>query len=117
MKVGIDICEVKRFAEKSDKFFAGIFTENEINYAKNFSNLSEHFAGFFSAKEAIMKALGVGIDKIKPIFIEILHNENKKPYVILTGSAKSIFEKLEEKNIEISISQTKDLATAIAILW
>ncbi|MDD4815854.1 MAG: holo-ACP synthase [Clostridia bacterium] len=117
MKVGIDICEVKRFLGKPDKFFEGIFTKNEIEYAKSFSSSAEHFAGFFCVKEAVMKALGVGVEKIKPTQIEVLHNKNKKPYAVLIGSVKNIFEKMVEKNIEISISHTQETATAIAIFW
>lgn len=117
MKTGIDICEVKRFLGKNDKSLAGIFTENEIKYAKSFLSSAEHFAGFFCVKEAVMKAIGVGIDKINPLEIEVLHTEEKKPFVILTGKAKKHFDNLPEKNIEISISHTKEIATAIAVLW
>ena len=117
MKTGIDICEVDRFVNKERNFFAGVFTENEITYAESFVCPEEHYAGFFSAKEAIMKAIGLGVDKIRTIDIEILHDKNKKPYAILKGNAKNLFGEMEENKIEISISHTKKIATAIAIFW
>jgi len=117
MKIGVDICEVKRFKEKSIKFYEKIFKNDEILYAKKYKNYAEHFAGFFCAKEAIMKAIGVGIDKINVKDIEILHLKSGKAVVNLSGNAKKIFNSLNEKQIEISISHTKEFAVAFAIIY
>lgn len=117
MKIGIDLVEVSRFKNKDDSFFLNFFTKNEIEYCKNFKDFSaEHFAGFFSAKEAVMKALGLGIHSIHFFHIEIAHNKKNAPYVILHDKAKEIFTKKGFTNIEISISHTKKLAEAICYI-
>ena len=73
----------------------------------------ESYAGRFSAKEAVSKALGTGVRGFNLIDIEILNNALGKPEVILKGN-------LDEKNdkiiVEISISHCKEYATAIAVI-
>lgn len=117
MKVGIDIVEVERFENKSQAFYKKLFTKNEINYCKTFKNPAEHFAGFFAVKEAVMKTFGVGIEDISFRDIEVTHDEFRKPIALLFGTAKNFLDKKTENNIEISISHTKKIATAIAILF
>lgn len=117
MKIGNDICEVKRFSNKEKNFYKKIFTTQEILYAEKFKNYAEHFAGFFCAKESIMKALNSGIEKINMLDVEILHLESGKPFVKLTGTAKAFFDNMLEKNIEISISHTSDFAMAFALIY
>ena len=70
---------------------------------------------FKTAKEAVMKVLGAGIDKIPVRSIEVLHEDSGRPFVVLDGEAKKLFKKLKLKQIDISISHTSTLATAFAI--
>lgn len=112
--IGIDLTEVARIKKllKKDGFLQKILTEQEIEYVNQFKNKEEHIAGFFSAKEAVMKALE-DCKKIGFTQIEILHKQSGKPYVNLNGQAKQMFESLGKTQIEISISQTANFATAI----
>jgi phosphopantetheine--protein transferase-like protein len=117
MRVGTDIVEVERFANKNKTFYQKIFTEKEILYSKKYKSYAERFAGIFCTKEAIMKALSVGIYEINPLNIEVLHLKTGKAFVNLTGNAEKILAKLSESNIEISISHIKSVATAVAIIY
>lgn len=117
MKIGNDISEVERFVGKERTFYKKIFTTQEILYAEKFKNYAEHFAGFFCVKEAIMKALGVGIYELNMLDIEVQHLASGKAFVNLAGKAKEIFDNLSEKNIEISISHTKNFAIALAVFY
>jgi len=117
MRVGTDIVEVERFENKSITFYQKIFTKKEILYSKKYKSYAERFAGIFCTKEAVMKALGVGIYEINPLNIEVLHLKTGKAFVSLSGNAEKIFAKLNEKNIEISISHIKSVATAVAIIY
>ena len=110
--IGIDIIEIKRIKkllknhEKTEK----IFFESEINYCKKYKICEERFAGFFCAKEAVIKAFNVPKNStIKQV--EITH-EKGVPKVILHGKLKEEFEKKYRK-IEISISHSKKYAVAI----
>lgn len=115
--IGIDIVENKRIARalKKTGLLSRILTEKEIEYVNSFKNNIEHIAGFFAAKEAVMKAL----EECKQISfkeIEIFHKESGKPYIKLSGVAKKVFINSCYNKIEISISQTQNFATAICVL-
>lgn len=116
MRVGIDLFKIERIKNARDSFFKKIYTRQEIDYCKSFANPNEHFAGIFSAKEAVMKALGYGLDSIPFKDIEVLHNSLKQPYIKLFGIAKNKFEDLKAKDIQISISHTETDATAICVI-
>ncbi len=115
--IGIDLVENSKIlkALKNDGFINKILTENEQAYVNQFKNRVEHIAGFFSAKEAVMKALE-NCKKISFKDIEINHEKSGKPYVKLMGEAKIVFSECGYKGVEISISQTENFATAVAIL-
>jgi len=105
--IGIDIVEVKRFSsfEKENRFLSDNFTENEIDYCFSYRDPSVHLAGTFAAKEAVYKALGRS-DILQSV-IEIRREKKGKPSVWIAGRC--------QKSIFISISHTKDIATAIAL--
>ncbi|MBE7082933.1 MAG: holo-[acyl-carrier-protein] synthase [Clostridiales bacterium] len=115
--LGIDILEVERIEKQisNENFISKVFTQNEINYVNQFKNKAEHYAGFFCAKESVMKALE-DCKQMSMTEIEVNHKPNGKPYVKLFGKALEVFEKTNFKTIEISISQTKTYATAVAML-
>lgn len=115
--IGNDIIEVARI-EKSivsfgDRFFAKLFTENEIAYCQSKANPALHFAGRFAAKEAIAKAIGSGFGKhLSWLDLEILNNADGKPVVHLSAAFKKEF---PQTRLDISISHIKELASAVAI--
>ncbi len=119
MRVGTDICEVSRFADKVDdiKFLNRVFTKKERAHIETLNVKQarmERMAGKFCAKEAVLKLLGTGLDKgIKWLDIEILPDENGKPCVVFSGMALKIKENLKIKEIELSISHTATMAMAV----
>jgi phosphopantetheine--protein transferase-like protein len=107
--IGIDIIEIKRFAKIKKSDFARwqkFFSEHEWHYAFGSKKSAERLAGIFSAKEAVMKALG-GKYGGRFDLIEILHKKNGAPFTKVEKSAKKIF---------ISISHEKKHAVAIAMI-
>lgn len=101
-RIGIDIVKISRIEKsiKSESFLKEVFTDSEISHCKR----AENYAGIFAAKEAYFKALGTGIKR--PICnVEILYNENGKPYIKLV------------ENSDVSISHDGDYAIATVILW
>ncbi len=116
--VGIDLIEVERIKQSLNKtgFIEKILLPGEIEYVNQFKvNMEAHVAGFFCAKEAVMKALQ-DCKKISFLEIEVKHQTNGAPYIVLTGEAKRVFEKQKLTSLEISISQTDNYATAICLI-
>ena len=85
IKTGIDIININRIKKillsKRKQFLNRIFTEREIVYIAKKNYNANTIAGIFAAKESVSKVLGTGIGYINWKDIEILHNENGKPYV------------------------------------
>lgn len=108
--VGIDIEEISRFRkyslEKDGHFLKSIFSENELNYCCNKKCPEKHLAARFCAKEAFFKALPYNDKRIKFNEIEILNDEEGKPYI-----------KCEYfKNYKFLVSLSHDKTKAIAIV-
>ncbi|MEW6482066.1 MAG: holo-ACP synthase [bacterium] len=108
----VDVCRIKK-AEKrwKERFLKKVFTEDELSYCNSRNNPYPHLAGRFAAKEAVMKALGVGWPGISFKDIEIT-NHSGPPEVILKGKAKEIAKGLK---ILVSISHIDDKASSFAI--
>jgi holo-[acyl-carrier protein] synthase len=92
--LGNDICEIKRIQAAYDKFgkkfLEKTFTENEINYClSSLKNTASRLSVRFATKEAVSKALGVGIKRLgwsKGINwkdVEVIRNINGALSIIL----------------------------------
>ena len=122
IKTGIDIVEVDRIRKNIEKFggkfLNRIFTQKEINYCegKNVQKF-QSYAGRFAAKEAIFKAVSVGVYNkfdVEWKNIEILNDKNGRPFVNLNGKlGELVGEKCE---IDVSISHISETAVASAVV-
>lgn len=113
--IGTDLLEINRIANTRKNHTAErIFTEEELRQA---SDKDSMLAGDFACKECVVKCFGTGFSEgIRPSEIEILRNESGKPYVVLHGKALEKFQELSGKTIHISITDTKDLVSAMAVM-
>lgn len=113
--IGTDIIEIKRVQKALNRknFKDNVFTEVEQNYCNNRGkNSAASYAARFAAKEAFFKALGTGI--LMPITdVEIINDERGAPKINLRGRLK---DSIKDKNISISLSHSKEFATAICII-
>ena len=115
---GIDIIEIDRIQnvliKHPERFLRKIFTEYEINYCRG---RATQLAARFASKEAAMKALGTGIRGVGWREVEVQRSRSGKPYIILHGRANKRAESIGIKKIELSISHSKNLATAMVIMY
>lgn len=125
IKTGIDILKIDRIITKAqnEQFIINTFTDVEISYAKRrSSNVSENkkyqtLTGIYCAKEAVLKALGVGIEKLEYLKqIEVTHESSGRPKVCVSGNVLSIIQEMGIENIDISISHDGDYAIASCVL-
>lgn len=112
--IGTDIVEIKRIEKsiQNQSFVNKVYTIDEIKILKR----TESFAVNFAGKEAIVKCLGVGFAGISPSDIEILRDENGKPFVNLYNTAKVMAYNMDISNINISLSHTHEYAVAFAVI-
>jgi holo-[acyl-carrier-protein] synthase len=116
--IGVDIIETERIAESLDKegFLKRVYTGEEIKLLQKRKMNAQTAAGNFAAKEAVMKAFGMGMDKLSWTDIEVLREESGAPYINLFGTAKEVYDKLSAKSIRVSISNLKSMALAQVVL-
>ncbi len=115
---GIDMIEISRVAKsvKKSAFLNRVYGESEIREFKNIGMKIQSAAASFAAKEAFAKALGTGIAGFSLREVEVLHEDNGRPYLNLSGMAKRL---AEEKNLRfsLSITHTQEYAAAIVIAY
>mgnify|MGYP001415720319 FL=1 len=117
--IGTDIVDLERinkiYSKYGDKFAKKILNENELVNFNRSKNKSSFLGKRFAAKEAIGKALGIGIlngNLLKNIFID--HDKFGKPIVKLNN--KEEFKFYLNKTIYISIADEKKFAIANALI-
>ena len=118
--IGTDIVEVLRIAQMVERhgelFIARVYTPFEIDYCNARKASTQHFAGRWAAKEAILKALGTGWARgVSWTDMEIRNDEAGRPSVRLGGGAREVCEKLGIADIMVTISHCRSHATGFAI--
>lgn len=117
--VGCDIIEIERIARaiKSESFIRRVFTAEEAAYCqRRGQQAAASFAARFAAKEAVLKALGTGLREGSLQEIAVDNDGLGKPLVQLSGHFAMLAKQLGVKNIQISLSHSRELATAYVIM-
>ena len=117
--IGIDSLDIVRMQRLVDneRFLLQYFTKYEVEYCNKTVNRTMRMAGIYCAKEAFVKALGIGIGGGIPLNdIEVKHKKNGKPFIKLTDSAMRIVNIMGFKEIDINITHTHSVSTAVCML-
>ena len=115
--IGNDIIEIERIRKSIEnhgyRLLARLFTTKEQDYCLKYKDPIPHFAGRFSAKEAIVKALGTGFgEHASWLDIEILNDARGKPNVHFSTTVN---QRLNHPRVLVSISHCQQYVTAMAI--
>ena len=118
---GIDLVKIERIEKiikrRGNNFNSRIFTPPERDYCeKKKGNKYQSYAGKFAAKEALLKALGLGLREVNWKEIEIKNDELGQPIIDISGKLKKIALAKGVSKYFISISHTKEYAIAQVIL-
>jgi holo-[acyl-carrier protein] synthase len=117
---GIDIIEVDRLAEKLGKengFREKVFSQGEIAFCEHKPNKAEHYAARFAAKEAFLKATGLGLLAGTDLhLIEVFADEAGKPYMRFYGAFDDLVKKNHWQSIHVSLSHIKSIACAVVVI-
>jgi len=117
---GIDIVECLRIAQMIERhgelFITRVYTDAEIEYCTSRKAATQHYAGRWAAKEAVLKALGTGWRRgIGWRDIEIRNDRSGTPVVKLRGGARDIMERAGITAMHISISHCRSFAVAYVV--
>jgi holo-[acyl-carrier protein] synthase len=117
--LGVDIIEVPRMERAvvrwGDAFLGRVFTDAERHHAAQAPAAAQRLAGRFAAKEAVMKALGLGRQGLGWRDVEIATDAIGRPLVRLSGRAAEAAAGLGIGAWSVSISHTRALVTAVAL--
>lgn len=106
--IGIDIISVDKFRnikKKDYPFWDKFYTKEEWEYCFSNMGFSEHLAGIFAAKEAVIKAYGKK-EINNHSQVEIKHKKYGQPWVKIKNLLK--------QDIQISISHDMGFGIAVA---
>ena len=118
--LGIDTIELSRIARVyeryNERFLDRIYAPEERSYALRYKDPVPRLAARFAAKEACMKALGTGWNfGVRWRDIVVVNHPGGKPEMKLHGRAATIFEQLSASRIHLSITHSREHATAVVI--
>jgi len=118
--IGTDIVEVVRIGNMIERhgelFLNRVFTEDEVRYCQRRKEYTQHYAGRWAAKEAVMKALGTGFTRgVGWRDIEICTSRSGQPTITLRGGAREISLQMGVSDMLITISHCRAYATATAV--
>jgi holo-[acyl-carrier protein] synthase len=115
--IGIDLVEITRMERaiaRHDEFVSRIFSPRERARCGDCTRPGRRYAACFAAKEAASKALGTGIRGFGLQELEVLEDETGRPAMVLSGKALDVARGRGVARILISISHSREMATAIA---
>jgi holo-[acyl-carrier protein] synthase len=116
--IGTDLVEVERFRlamQRRAKLPERLFSDDEREYAFRQKDPAKNLAARFGAKEAVMKAMGVGLWKFKLRDVEVVRRKGGAPVVLLHGRAAEMAEERGVQAWHLSLTHTNTIAMAVAI--
>lgn len=115
--VGLDVCGIGRMEKLllDGRFLARFFSAEEQAYiAQKGKGGAQSMAGIFAAKEALVKALGVGITAdIREI--AVMHDDHGAPYYSLSGEYARLAEDRRVSSFFLSITHDGGIAAAVCV--
>jgi len=118
--IGVDIVQVSRIRQlvesHGERFLRRAFTDREVQYCSGCAHPEQRLAARFAAKEAVLKALGVGWQKGASFRdVEVCTNQLGAPSIELHGRTLELSRRLGVDRIQISLSHDRTYAVAHAV--
>ena len=118
--IGTDATEIQRVVDLHKRhpnaFLERVYTAKEKEYCLAKKNFGESLAARWAAKEAAMKALGVGWScGVKWTDFEVANLPSGAPSLRVAGRAKEIADELGVVEWKISLTHCRSLAIAFVV--
>jgi len=120
--IGTEIIECLRVARMierhGEQFINRVYTAEEIRYCRSRRQATQHFAGRWAAKQAVLKALGTNWQRgLSWRDIEIRPAPARQAVVAVRGAMKDLIKQLKVAQLLVGISHchTHAMACAVAV--
>ena len=116
LRTGVDLIEIARVEAAvrryGERFLNRVYTGREQADAQG---QAASLAARFAAKEAASKALGCGIGQVRWLDIEIIHDAERRPELVLHGPARQRAQDLALREWAVSLSHAQAYAIALVV--
>ncbi len=116
--IGTDVVDIERFRHslrRTPSLKHRVFTPAEREYCESRNDPTERYAARFAAKEAVLKALGVGLGAADFHDIEVVRDGDGAPSLRLAGRAAALSVDRGVVRWFVSLSHTATVAQAFVI--
>jgi holo-[acyl-carrier protein] synthase len=116
--VGIDAVDLERFARvlgRRPGMADRLFTSGELAYARSAADPVPRMSTRFAAKEATMKALGVGLGAFPFVDVEVVRTGLEAPRLVLYGAALGLAREAGVVRWHLSLTHTDGVALALVV--
>lgn len=113
--IGLDLIEIARLEralERRPSLAARMFSDGEREYASRHGRPGRHLAARFAAKEAALKALGLGGLRLHEVEVE--GGGDRPPRLVLHGEAAARAAS-EGISLAVSLTHSHELAAAVVV--
>lgn len=114
--LGTDVVDIDRFRtvlERTPRVADRAFTDDERALAASRRDPVPALAARFAAKEAVMKALGVGLGAFELRDVEVVRAASGQPTLSLTGRAAALADEAGVTRWHLSLSHSDLVAVAV----
>ena len=117
--VGVDLVDIARIDEisrRSERFAQRVFTADERRQGAARRGSARHLAACFAAKEAFLKAIGIGLWGGVPLRqIEVVHEPNRQPRLKLGPLAEQALRRAGCTSALLALSYERRVAVAVVL--
>ena len=104
---------MRAIIDRQPNFVERVFTPDEASYALAAANPAERFAARFAAKEAGLKALGVGLGGADFVDVSVAKHDSGEPRLVVRGRATARARELGIVRWLLTLTHSETVALAV----
>ena len=116
--IGVDAVDIERFRrslERTPSMRTRLFTAEELEYVAPKSDPVPSLAARFAAREAVMKALGVGLGAFGFHDVWVRRDPSGEPSLVIAGPAETLALAAGVERWHLSLTHTSLVAIAYVV--
>lgn len=116
--IGVDAVDIERFRrslERTPSMRERLFTEHELAYVAPKADPVPSLAARFASREAVMKAMGLGLGAFGFHDVWVDRRESGEPHLNITGRAAELAHDRGIETWHLSITHTDQVAIAYVV--